>query len=109
MQRLVVHKVGVGSLAKLYGVWAAIVGIVVGVIAAVVTTVSLFQNNDFGVFSGLGVAVGVSLGWIVVYPFVMYLFGWLQGAVIAVVFNMVISGSGGLSVEVEETAISNKK
>ena len=104
MQRLVVHKVGVGSLAKLYGVWASIIGLVAGVIAAVATTVSLFQNNDFSVLTGVGVAVGVSLGWILVYPFIMYLLGWLQGAVIALVFNMVISGSGGLSVEVEEVS-----
>jgi hypothetical protein len=33
----------------------------------------------------------------------MFLLGWLQGAILAVVFNVVVSGSGGLSVHVEET------
>ncbi|MFO0882183.1 MAG: hypothetical protein U0491_01925 [Candidatus Saccharimonadales bacterium] len=38
MQRLVVHKVGVGSLGKLIGTWFAIIGVVVGIISAVVST-----------------------------------------------------------------------
>ncbi len=103
MQRLVVHKVGVGSLAKLVGVWFAIVGLVLGVISAVVSAVSVFANNSYSLLGGIAVAILVVLGWVLVYPVVMYLVGWVQGAILAVVFNVVISGSGGLSVHVEET------
>lgn len=105
MQRLVVHKVGVGSLGKLIGTWFAIAGLVIGVISAVVTSVSLFANNSYSILGGVAVAVAVVVGWVVVYPFVMYFLGWLQGAVLAIVFNVVIAGSGGLSVHVEETAL----
>lgn len=103
MQRLVVHKVGVGSLAKLVGVWFAIIGLVIGVLSAVVSAVSVFANNNYSVLGGIFVAVLVVLGWILVYPLVMFFVGWLQGAIVAIVFNVVISGSGGLSVHVEET------
>lgn len=103
MQRLVVHKVGVGSLAKLVGVWFAIVGLVLGVISAVVSAVSVFANNDYSVLGGVAVAILVVLGWVLVYPVVMFFLGWIQGAIVAVIFNVVISGSGGLSVHVEET------
>ena len=114
MQRLVVHKVGVGSLAKLIGVWFALVGLVIGVISAVVSVVTVFAENDYSVLGGIAIAALVSIGWVFVYPVIMYLVGWIQGAVLAIVFNVVISGSGGLSVHVEETnmdgtAIAAKK
>lgn len=103
MQRLVVHKVGVGSLGKLIGTWFAIIGVVVGVISAVVSTVSVFANNSYSFLAGLGIAVLLVVGWVLIYPVIMFLLGWLQGAILAVVFNVVVSGSGGLSVHVEET------
>ena len=103
MQRLVVHKVGVGSLGKLVGTWFAIVGVVVGVISAVVSTVSVFANNDYSFLAGIGIAILLVLGWVLLYPVLMFFIGWLQGAILAVVFNVVIAGSGGLSVHVEET------
>lgn len=105
MQRLVVHKVGVGSLAKLIGVWFALVGLVIGVISAVVSTVSVFANYDYSVLGGIGVAILLVIGWVFVYPIVMFVIGWIQGAILAVIFNVVISGSGGLSVHVEETSM----
>ena len=105
MQRLVVHKVGVGSLAKLIGVWFAIIGIVVGVISAVVSAVSVFANNSYSFLGGLFVAVLVVVGWVFLYPIVMFFIGWIQGAILAVVFNVVGAGSGGLSVHVEETSM----
>ena len=103
MQRLVVHKVGVGSLGKLIGTWFAIIGVVVGVISSVVSTVSVFANNSYSFLAGLGIAVLLVAGWVLLYPIIMFLVGWLQGAILAVVFNVVVSGSGGLSVHVEET------
>jgi ABC-type protease/lipase transport system fused ATPase/permease subunit len=103
MQRLVVHKVGVGSLGKLIGTWFAIIGVVVGIISAVVSTVSVFANNSYSFLAGLGIAVLLVVGWVLIYPVIMFLLGWLQGAILAVVFNVVVSGSGGLSVHVEET------
>lgn len=114
MQRLVVHKVGVGSLAKLIGVWFALVGLVIGVISAVVSTVTVFAEYDYSILGGIAVAALLAVGWVFVYPVIMYLVGWIQGAVLAIVFNVVISGSGGLSVHVEETnmdgtAVSTKK
>lgn len=105
MQRMVVHKVGVGSLGKLIGTWFAIVAFVIGVIAAVATTISVFEQNDFSVLAGVGYAVLISAGWVLLYPLVMFAVGWLQGAILAVVFNFVISGSGGLSLHVESSPL----
>lgn len=103
MKRFLVHKVGVGSLGKLIGVWFAIVGLFVGVISAVVSTVSVFANYDYSVLAGIGVALLIAVGWVIVYPVIMFLIGWIQGAILAVIFNVVVAGSGGLSVHLEET------
>jgi hypothetical protein len=109
MQKLVVHKVGVMSLGKLVGVWGAILGVIIGVISAVVSAVGVVASNDFSVWGNILASVGIVLGWIIVYPLVMFLLGWLQGAIMAVVFNVVVSGSGGLDLEVEEAKLVTKK
>lgn len=109
MKELVVHKVGVGSLGRLVGTWAAIVGLIVGVLAAIVSVVSVFANNDYSVLGGVFVSVLIVLGWIVLYPVVMFAFGWIQGAIIGLVFNFVVSGSGGLKIQVEEGSVAPVK
>ena len=109
MQKLTVRKVGVTSLGKLVGVWQAIIGLVIGVFGTVVTTVNLFEENTYGLFTRIGVAFLVALGWLVVYPLVMFLIGWIQGAILGVIFNIVVSGSGGLSLDVEEAKLTPAK
>ena len=105
MQRFVIHKVGVGSLGRLVGTWFAIVGLIVGLLSAVVSTVSVFANNSYSIIAGIGIGALIVIGWVIVYPVVMYFIGWIQGAILALVFNFVVSGAGGLSIELEETAL----
>lgn len=105
MQRLVIHKVGVGSLGRLIGTWFAIVSVIVGVFAAVATNVQLFNTYHYSVIEGTLVVVLVSAAWVLLYPLVMFVVGWVNGAILALIFNFVVSGSGGLSVHVEETAL----
>jgi hypothetical protein len=109
MKELVVHKVGVSSLGRLVGTWASIIGLIVGVLAAIVSVVSIFANNSYSVLGGIAVSALVVVGWVVLYPVIMFAFGWLQGAIIGLVFNFVVSGSGGLAIEVSENAVTTKK
>lgn len=109
MQKLTVRKVGVTSLGKLVGVWQAIIGLVVGVFGTVVTTVNLFEENSYGLLARIGVAFLVALVWLVVYPLVAFAIGWIQGVILGIIFNVVVSGSGGLSLEVEEAKLSPAK
>lgn len=102
MKELVVRKVGIASLGKLIGTWAAIVGLVFGVIGAISTVVAVVANNDLSVlqdvlYSILALAVGI-----IVVPLFWFALGWLQGAILAVIFNVVVAGSGGLAIDVEE-------
>lgn len=102
MKSLTVRRVGVASFAKLFGVWAAILGLLVGVVGAITSTVGVITNNNFSVLGDIGVSIAIIVGWVVVYPLVMFLIGWIQGAIVAIIFNIVVSGSGGLDLIVEE-------
>lgn len=103
MKKLLVQKVGVGSLGKLFGVVNAIIGLIVGTVSAIVSTVSVISNNNYGVITDIFVAIGITLFGVVVYPLVLFAFGWLYGAIVALVINLFVGVSGGLELEVEET------
>lgn len=105
MQRFVIHRVGVGSLGRLIGTWFAILALVVGVISAFVSAVAIFDSSSYGLIAKLGLTALATLGWVVLYPIVLFFVGWLNGAVLALIFNLVVAGSGGLSVHAEETSL----
>jgi hypothetical protein len=102
MKKISINRVGVGSLAKLVGIVNAIVALAVGVVASIVATVGVIANNDFSVFGDLFAALGIALLGLVVYPLIWFAFGWLYGALIAIIWNVVLGVSGGLQIDTEE-------
>ena len=102
MNKILLQKVGVSSLGKLFGTVNAIIGVIIGTVSAIVTTVSVVANNDYGVLTDVFVAIGITLVGVVVYPLVLFAMGWLYGAVVALVVNLVVGASGGLELEVED-------
>lgn len=105
MKTLTVRRVGVASFAKLFGIWAAILGLVFGVIGAITSTVGVISNNNYSVLGDIGISIAIIVGWVIVYPLVMFLIGWIQGAIVAIIFNIVVSGSGGLALTIDEEEI----
>ena len=102
MKKINVTRVGVGSLGKLVGIVNAIVALAIGIIASIVTTVGVISNNDFSVLGDVFTALGIALFGLIVYPLLWFAFGWLYGALIAVIWNAVLGVSGGLQIETEE-------
>jgi hypothetical protein len=102
MKKINVTRVGVGSLGKLVGIVNAIVALAIGIVGSIVTTVGVIANNDFSVIGDVFAALGIALFGLVVYPLIWFAFGWLYGALIAVIWNAVLGVSGGLQVETEE-------
>lgn len=83
-ESVIVRKVGVSSLGKLVGTVQAIVGLAVGIIAAIVGTVSVVSNSGASVLMNLFCAVGIVLVGLVVYPLVAFLIGWLYAPICSV-------------------------
>lgn len=102
MKKVIIHEVGVASLGKLVGTWYAIVGLVVGVISAVAGTVGVIANNNYSILVDVLASIAIVIGSIVIIPVVLFLVGWLYGALMAVVFNVVIKNSGGLAIKTED-------
>ena len=105
MKRISIQHVSVRSLANLVGTWQAIIGLFAGILIAISATVSFINSNDLGFFTETLVSVAIVLGSIIIVPLFAYLIGWLYGALIAIVLNVVVGTSGGLEIDVEDVKI----
>lgn len=109
MKRVNITRIEVGSLAKLVGIVNAIVALALGIISAIVATVGVVSNNDYSILSDVLIAIGIALFGLVIYPLIFFAFGWLYGALIAIIWNAVLGVSGGLQIETEEAIEPVKK
>lgn len=100
---MILRRIRVGSAAKVAGVMYAILGLVAGVLVALVSMVSAgilagAQNEDLP--SWMGAVFGV--GAIVIFPILYGVMGVVFGALTAAVYNMVAGMVGGLDLELEQ-------
>lgn len=56
----------------------------------------------YSILTDILVTFAILITGIVIYPLIAFLFGWLYGAVVSLVFNMVIGISGGLEVTTQD-------
>lgn len=91
----VVRKIGVMSLAKLQAVLMAVVGLIMGIFYALLSLIIGTQLGDVGVGAGLGF-----LG-IIVLPVLYAIFGFIGGAIGALLYNLVAKWVGGVDLEFE--------
>jgi cell division protein FtsX len=102
VKNVTITKVGVGSLGKLLGAANAIISLIIGIIAAVVSTISVIANNNYSVLQDVFVALGIVFGYVLVLPLVAFAIGWLYGAIIALVWNVFLGASQGLDIEITD-------
>lgn len=102
MKEVTITEVGVGSLGKLLGAANAIISLIVGAIAAIVSTLSVIANNNYSLFTDIFVAVGIILAYIIVLPLIAFGIGWLYGAIIGLVWNVFLGASSGLDIKTIE-------
>lgn len=108
-REVLVQKVGVGSLGKIVGTVHAIIGVFIGMMVAVVASISVIANNDIPVVGDIFVAIGISLLALIFYPVLSFAIGWLYGALVALVMNIVFGFSGGLDLTIEDADLVIKK
>lgn len=102
MKKLVVRKLGVTTFGRFIGIANAIIGLVIGVFLGISGTVGVVQEDGWSFFAKLLAIVGVWLSALVLYPIVLFVVGWLYGAVVALVANVFLQASHGIEVDVEE-------
>ncbi|MFL0684533.1 MAG: hypothetical protein ACK4SF_10660 [Algoriphagus aquaeductus] len=92
----VIKKIDVGSAAKVYGLTLGILGIVIGLIYALIfSSISSLVGEEIPMAgAGLGVAM------LIFIPILYGIIGVVFGAVGALVYNFVGNKFGGLEVEI---------
>lgn len=108
MKRVVVTKISVGSLAKVFGFAWATIAFIVGVVTTVLVAAGTITSST-SFIKALGVSVAVFGLGIIVYPIIAFFIGWLQGAVVALILNLFFAESGGLRLHVEDYEEAVKK
>ncbi|MAU34181.1 hypothetical protein CL689_05910 [Candidatus Saccharibacteria bacterium] len=109
MKNITVKRVGILSIGKLAGTVNAIIALAVGIVAAIVGTVSYVTTTNDGIGAELVASLAIILSALILYPLVAFAFGWLYGALVALIFNVVVGVSGGVELTVEEEAVRVKK
>jgi len=102
MRKILVRKLGVGSVAKFVGMANAILALVWGVFvmfAGIVTSVE--QSNWTFTEKLLGTLGSVSVG-LVLIPVIGFALGWLYGAVVALVTNLFLHTAQGIELDIED-------
>lgn len=105
-----VQHVGVSSIGRLIGTVNLIVGLAIGILGSIVGIVNYIAYNSNGIFADILASVGILLLGVMVYPLFLFAIGWLYGALIAFIFNVVIGVSGGVKLTIaEENEVVAKK
>ena len=96
---MVIRRIGVWSLARIYGVITATIGLVIGLFFGLFSVVGAGLSQDPDMPGWLMPIFGV--GAIVLLPIFYGVMGIVSGAVSAAIYNVFARLVGGISVEVE--------
>lgn len=91
-----VKRVDVLSVAKVYTVIMAVVGLILSVLITLLGTAAGLIAGSLGPYAGLGVLS------IVFLPITFALYGFIFGALGSILYNLVAGKIGGIKVEFDE-------
>jgi hypothetical protein len=94
------RSVDVVSCAKIYGILHMAIGVVVGLLFVLIGLVGFAAAPGQQKFGMIGVLIFAALS-----PFLYGLFGFIVGAVMALLYNWVASAIGGIKVELEAVPV----
>lgn len=101
---IIVQKTGVSSIGRLIGTVNLIIGLAIGILGSIVAIVNYIAYNSNGILMDIFASIGILLVGVVVYPLFLFALGWLYGALVAFIFNVVIGVSGGVELTVADEA-----
>lgn len=106
MAQLTITRLGIFSVAKMYGAICAVLGLIIGVIYGLFVMLfgaaMMSQSREAG-----GGAVFLGLVMMVVIPIMYAILGFVMGAIVALVYNTAAGIAGGVEIEVEgESSLS---
>ncbi len=109
MSTITVTKVGVLSIGKLLGTVNLIIGLAIGVVAAIAGVATYLSTGSYEFVEGLLGVLAIILSAVLLYPLVAFAFGWLYGVLVAFIFNVVVGVSGGVELTVRDGTPTTRK
>ncbi|MCJ7634438.1 hypothetical protein MUP77_18855 [Candidatus Bathyarchaeota archaeon] len=105
MEGKTVVRIPAMPFALMLGAISAVIGLIVGVIMAILwTSIFSFASSIPGYtgppLTGFGIFFGV--GAIVMFPIIMFVSGLIQGLIVAVLYNFLAPRIGGIKVYFQE-------
>lgn len=107
-KNITITRVGASSIGRLLGTVNAIVALAAGIISSLVAVAGVVSNQNLSIWQDIGVSMLIVVAGVIVLPILSFIFGWLYGALIGVIWNAILGTSGGLDVSIEETSIDKK-
>ncbi len=109
MNKLMIKKLGILSVAKMQAAIMGAVSLLISIpYGLIIIALSLFgaaagSRGDSGfALGGLGIVGGIAV--MIILPIVYAVFGFIFGAIGALVYNVVAGAVGGIEIEVESIA-----
>lgn len=100
MAKMVVKRMGVLSVAKIYGVMLAGIGLVIGIpLGLIMMVIGAATMTRSGSAGGFGMGIGVA--YIIFIPIFYGVLGFVMGALSAFIYNVASGFIGGLELELE--------
>jgi len=94
-KKLVFKKIGIVSLAKIYTVLMAIMGLIIGVFYVIIGAAASATGQGTPGLAGLGILA------IIITPIVYGIMGFLMGIIGGWLFNLITGWIGGIEMEFE--------
>jgi hypothetical protein len=108
MAKMVIKRFGIFSTAKIYAVVMAgialIIGIPVGVIMMIFGAAIMTAGRDTSAGGALG--IGMGLFYMIGFPIIYGVLGFIFGAIGAAIYNMAAGLIGGLEIELENAEVA---
>ncbi len=101
--KAILKKLGVMSVAKLEAVVFAVVGLIEGIVFAIASTIISSSASAMGI-AGLELLAELGVLAIIILPIVLGIFGFIAGAIGALIYNLIAGKVGGIEMEFEEKA-----
>jgi hypothetical protein len=103
MAKMVIKRLGVFSVAKIYSVVMAGIGLLVGIplgLIMIIFGAAIMSSRSEGAMGG-GVGIGMGIFYMVGLPIMYAVFGFIGGAIGALIYNMAAGIIGGVELELE--------
>ena len=101
---MVIRRIGVWSAARMYGAISAVMGLLFGIMFALVSMVSAGFAAEASEMPAWAAGV-FGVGAVIFLPLIYGVFGLVAGALSAVLYNVFAGMVGGLEIEAQDAAV----